>query len=154
MTSLASVPTLLFSRSRPGVYCIPSGCGHDAPASTVVHLFLYHAHSLGPGHTSKMYSNSIWRSTFKFGNTYSGLSSLCSVCRNGSSDDIRHRHVSHSDAPGRQAGAFPPPLLPHLLLLAASHGHWGQYGGLYLHLLFIMPVWLCVAADTFLDDLL
>lgn len=68
MTSLASLLTLLFSRSRPGVHCIPSGCSHDAPASTVVHLFLCHAHSLGPGHTSKKCINSIWKLTFIFGN--------------------------------------------------------------------------------------
>lgn len=60
----------LFSRSRLGVHCIPSGCSHDASAPTVVHLFLCHAHSSGSGHTSKMYMISFWKNIFTFGNVF------------------------------------------------------------------------------------
>lgn len=91
---------LLFSRSRPGVHCVPSGCIHDAFASTVVHLFLCHAHSPGSGHTSKMHTNSFFISVFLqepislWKSVHSLLSVLCSVCRHGGGDDLHHWHVS------------------------------------------------------------
>lgn len=51
---------MLFPRSRLGVHCIPSSCRHDASSPTVVHLFLYHAHSLGSGHTSKIHIHEVY----------------------------------------------------------------------------------------------
>jgi len=127
---------LVFSRSRLGLHCIPSGCSHDASAPTVVHLLLRHAHPLGSGHTSKMYSRwtlceETWIPIRQCTSCVSPF--LWTVRRHGGRDDVHHRYVSHGDAQAGPAGAFPPPLLPHVLLLSADHGHRGQYLVMYVH---------------------
>lgn len=147
MTSLASILTLLFSRSRPGVHCIPSGCSHDAPAATVVHLFLCHAHSLGPGHTSKTCTNPIRKHAFTFGKVLI-LSRLLSV-QFVAVEVVMTSITDMFPTVMRRAGRRERFLLLFCLICFFSQLVMITEVRLYLHVLFITPVWLCIAAKTF-----
>lgn len=118
---------LLLSRTRLSIHCVPSGCGLDACAPTVVHLFLHHAPSFRSWHTSKIYMNIFEERCCLSKKMYSSSFIVFSVCRHGGGDDVYHRHVSHCNAKGRQTWASPPLLLPHMFLLSACLGYSGQY---------------------------